>query len=469
MRTAALVTNPNKKCRGVFVILLPFVLVALMGLSALIVDGSMLRVSHNQLQTATDSAALAAASQLPNGTQSAHNTAMNMINKNTLYGGQTASNVQITYGIWDNNTHTFVANNVSPTAVKVTADATMNGLFAKVFSSKNYTLSTVSIASLLGGPRDIVFVVDLSTTMNEYSQLSAIGTQGLTQANVINNLQQIYNALSLAQIGSMQWNPVTLTGNSNSIQTTLGLTNGNYPYPSGSWGDYINYIKNDNAINAAGYRNKYGYLTFMNYLLTQQPKFNQTPALWKTPEKPLQSVKTSISSYISTNTSNADELALVVFNGSSGGSSNAVLEQHLTTNFNAITSILNGNPSTNTAGRQAAHYNSQQNSLSPALSGAVDELNNNGRQGSQKIIFVLTTAQFSNNGFNSLMNEALAAANDKITINIIAIGTQGNTNGMQQIATATGGTESTASATTTDYSNTLGQMSSISGSAELVQ
>jgi len=36
-----------------------------------------------------------------------------------------------------------------------------------------------------------------------------------------------------------------------------------YPYPSGSWNDYISYVKTSNNIRRAGYRKMYGYMTLI--------------------------------------------------------------------------------------------------------------------------------------------------------------------------------------------------------------
>ena len=66
-----------------------------------------------------------------------------------------------------------------------------------------------------------------------------------------------------------------------------------YPYPSGSWNDYINYVKTAGSISSAGYRNRYGYLTLVNYWLESKPMYRETPDLWQTSEQPITAVKES--------------------------------------------------------------------------------------------------------------------------------------------------------------------------------
>lgn len=452
------------KIQGAFIILIPFVLVALMGIATLVVDAGVLRIARAELQNAVDAAALAAATQLPNGTSAAQSAVTNLINLNTILDNQIAGNIQTQFGTWDSNSQVFTTTNNSPTAVKVIANITPPLFFARLFTSNNYTLSAQSIASLIGGPRDIIFIADLSPAMNEYSRLQSVLLIGTS--TVINNLYQIYLALNLPPIGNMQWTPQLLLGSSSVIKTTLGLTNTNYPYPSGSWTSYINYVKSDPFVAAALYQDKYGYLTFVDYLLTQEPGFSQTPDFWKTPQQPLQAMKDTVNNFATNSVSSADRLGLVTFNGGNG--SNAVLEQSLTNNFSIIPSILNGNISTNTPGRQAAHY-SMGLIMTSAIQMAVDELANNGRSDAQKIIYILTTAQISNSGIAALLNNVQDAANQNITINTISIGSQGNSSLMQQIAQMTGGQNAQVTASSTNYTDTLGQMSHITGKAALVK
>ena len=451
-----------KKIKGTILELTPLIIIVLLAFSSLVVDISILRVSRAELQTATDAAALAGANALINGGNAAVDAANNIIDQNSIIGHVTPQNVQIQLGTWDSNTGVFTANDETPVAVKVTAEVTPSLVFGNMFTSNRYTVTTESIAALIGGPRDIMFIVDLTPAMDQYSQLSAFPTLSISQ--ITNNLQQIYNAMNLPQLGNMTWTPRLITGTNNAILKNLGLQNIVYPFPGGSWNEYINYVKSDSSLAATGYANQYGYLTFVNYLLSQEPQFSETPVLWKTPEQPLQSVKNSIDTFIAQSLASDDRIGLVTYNTTNGNT--ALLEEALTSNFGAVSGIMDGDPAGNTPGRQAAHYSSGVNMLS-AISAAIDELNADGRPDAQWIIYLLTAAQLSNSGLEAILNQAQSASNNNITINTVTVGANGNMELMQEIAQITGGT-STQISPSTDFGDTLGQIASLGGKAQIV-
>ncbi|MEX0585520.1 MAG: pilus assembly protein TadG-related protein, partial [Pirellulales bacterium] len=62
---------------------------------------------------------------------------------------------------------------------------------------------------------------------------------------------------------------------STNIKNHYGLNSVTYPFASGSWSDYISYVKSDSDVNLAGHRKKYGKMTWMNYLLDTKPMFSQ--------------------------------------------------------------------------------------------------------------------------------------------------------------------------------------------------
>ena len=71
------------------------------------------------------------------------------------------------------------------------------------------------------------------------------------------------------------------------IKTASGLTTP-HPYLGGSWDEYIQAVQSSsNNIKAAGYRDMYGYMTWLEYLQTQRYGSADTPDLWKTSEQPV--------------------------------------------------------------------------------------------------------------------------------------------------------------------------------------
>lgn len=75
------------------------------------------------------------------------------------------------------------------------------------------------------------------------------------------------------------------------VKKAFGLDSVAYPYPSGSWDELISYCRTNSGVNSAGYRWKYGGLTFVDYLLNDKEQNYMTPDLWKTPHYPFHAIK----------------------------------------------------------------------------------------------------------------------------------------------------------------------------------
>ncbi len=219
------------------------------------------------------------------------------------------------------------------------------------------------------------------------------------------------------------------------IKTALGLT-GTYPYPAGSWSDYISKVQSSSgAIKDAGYRDMYGYLTWIHYLQYNYPSVAQTPDLWKTSEQPVGAMKDAVDLFIDylTTVEAQDNIGLSVFTHTS--SAGAILEHGLSNNINQI--------KVTTRQRQAGHYTGPTN-ISAGMKVARNELNAHARPRSFKMMIVLTdgVANLPNNesvGTAAVIAEANAAKADKIKILSICLGAGADTATMQQVADITGG------------------------------
>jgi hypothetical protein len=233
----------------------------------------------------------------------------------------------------------------------------------------------------------------------------------------------------------MQWTPQYISSTSTTtIKNTLGLTSLPYPYPSGSWNDYIDYVRNDGDINSAGYRKRYGYLTFINYLLEKQPKYSETPLLWQTSEQPITAVKDAVELYLAylQEVETDDRVGLVIYTHPSSG---AKLETGLTNDFSVV--------STTARHRQAGHYDSQTN-IGAGIKKAREELDARARKGAFKLIVLMTdgvaNAPGSTSGARSFaLSEAALCAAKKYPVVTIGLGTGADMGLMDQIATMTGG------------------------------
>ena len=79
------------------------------------------------------------------------------------------------------------------------------------------------------------------------------------------------------------------------VKLAFNLTNTPYPYPQGSWTEFVNYVRTDADVKAAGYERMYGGMTLVNYLLDVRRSHAETPDLWKTPEYPFHAMKEGVS------------------------------------------------------------------------------------------------------------------------------------------------------------------------------
>lgn len=79
------------------------------------------------------------------------------------------------------------------------------------------------------------------------------------------------------------------------IQAYFGFDDIAWPYPSGSWNEFIEHCKWDGDIRDAGYRRMYGGLNMVDYLLERKASYSQCPDLWKTPHYPFHAAKNGTS------------------------------------------------------------------------------------------------------------------------------------------------------------------------------
>ena len=348
--------NSLRRClstrrRGAIIVLAAVLMIVLMAMLAFSIDLGYRMMVQTELDRAVDAGALAGAGTLVDGTDEAMATVRDFVGRN-LVGGESvgAPNMNIETGHWDPTARTFTPSTILPSAIKVRAQSNDQPyFFAPVLGRADFDVAAEAIA--MYQPRDIVLVLDYSASMSDDSELRSISVLG--RAAVEANLLQIYQELGSPTFGNMQWNPVYISSSSNStVKTNLGLNHVSYPYPSGSWDDYINYVRNDSDVNNAGYRKDYGYLTLVNYWLDIRPMNSQTPDLWRTSEQPIAAVKEAVTVFLSylQEVDADDRLGLSVYTAADG---TARLETGLTHDFPLVESISRQ--------RQAGHYHTNTN------------------------------------------------------------------------------------------------------------
>lgn len=213
------------------------------------------------------------------------------------------------------------------------------------------------------------------------------------------------------------------------IKAYFGLTNVPYPYPSGSWDDYISYVKSSSYVNNAGYRKKYGFLTLINYWLERKPRYQDTPDLWMVSEQPVSQLKEATRmffDYIQEVPTN-DRISLVVYNSPN---QTALVEHHLTDNFSTVLDTVRQ--------RQAGHYDHYTN-IGAGLQHGIDELLANGREGAFKMIVLMTDGVANRPKGTSearafALQQAQRAAENRLPIFTIGVGMEADTDLLVQMA-----------------------------------
>jgi Flp pilus assembly protein TadG len=220
------------------------------------------------------------------------------------------------------------------------------------------------------------------------------------------------------------------------VISALGLTNVHYPYPAGSWSEFVDYCTGGSAdVVNAGYQYQFGAMLWVNYLQDIHGSYAETPDLWKTREMPTYILKQGVSSFINylTSAQADDRVGLSIY--STGDSVGAILEQGLTTSISNVNTI--------TQQRQAGHYDPYTN-IGMGMQVARKEIEKNARPRAFRLMVVMTDGVVNRPtnatvGTNLVLSEAAAAAADNIKILTISMGVMADVDLMQQAANATNG------------------------------
>jgi len=456
--------------RGSIILLAAVFTIVVLAVLAFSVDfGHMLKV-RAEMDRAVDAAALAGAGSLIDGTAAANQAALDVMLRNPVgdqilvdevdreaklqaWLAQHEGDFETEVGHFNIETKTFSESDVLPSAIHITAKYEYPNLFfARIFGNSSFEVRAEAIARYQ--PRDIVLVVDYSGSMSDDSKLQRIVESGETwRTKIVENLQQIYQELGSPVYGTMTFDPVYISStNKSTIKQTLGLRyqvnkkwgEVPYPYSSGSWNDYIDYMTNSgnrrvwggNVPEKAGYSKKYGYLTLVDYWLECQPSFAQTRDLWKVSQQPIKTVKDAVGvfmQYIQEIEDCDDRLALVVYNSVS---QDALLEKSLTSDFASVQDTVNH--------RQAGHYDPYTN-IGAGLRVACEELASHSRTGAKKMIVLLTDGQANkpvsvDYARQYVLDQAALANGSHYQVFTISLGSEADQTLMQQVADATKGT-----------------------------
>ncbi|VAX42020.1 hypothetical protein MNBD_PLANCTO02-1863, partial [hydrothermal vent metagenome] len=157
----------KKKRKGAILVLAAMVLVMVFSFVAFTIDTGYMTVVKTELQATADAAAMGSISEMKDGNAAVRAMAQKIGLANTA-GGKPINidNVDIQLGIYDMNAKTFTVSVNGANAVKVIARVKNEKFFfAPIMSKKDFNMSTTAISML--NPRDIIFAIDLSGSMND--------------------------------------------------------------------------------------------------------------------------------------------------------------------------------------------------------------------------------------------------------------------------------------------------------------
>lgn len=220
------------------------------------------------------------------------------------------------------------------------------------------------------------------------------------------------------------------------LKTHLGLANVAYPYSGTTWDDFITYNSaSSGQVYNAGYRWKFGYLTWINYLLESKESYAETPDLWKTSEQPIRALKDGVDLFLTylQNVEAEDKVGFVAYTYSE--SVGAKLESSLTDDLELIRTLKTQ--------RQAGHYNSYTN-IGAGMAKGRAELVANARPKAFRMMVLMTDGlpnkpTNESTGTALVLSEAQLAAQNNIRILAVSVGAGADSSLMQQVADITGG------------------------------
>lgn len=203
--------------------------------------------------------------------------------------------------------------------------------------------------------------------------------------------------------GSAQ--PQYFEDNNHNVRKAFNLNNLPYPYASGSWNAYINYVRSSNQVRNAGYRKQYGGLTFVDYILSQQPRHHQTADLWKTPHYPFHAMKNGMTLFLDflEDLEFGDHVGLVIYDSA------ARVETQLKDENGTVLADLGSTPISNNYAavdliqrrKQAGHYDIF-TALGDGIREGTELLKTKRRHGSRPTLLIMTDgmANRSPNGWS---------------------------------------------------------------------
>ncbi len=178
------------------------------------------------------------------------------------------------------------------------------------------------------------------------------------------------------------------------VKAAFGLNNISYPYASGSWDGFIDHCRTYGELTSRGYREKYGGMGLVNYILRYHSGYWQTKDIWKTRHYPFHAIKEGHELFCNflSGLGFDDQLGMVSYD--SNHRIETVLDEEdeniptvnissdpITTDYTALNNLMKY--------KQANHYSSSTN-MGGGLKDAITLLDEHQRIGARSTILLMT-------------------------------------------------------------------------------
>lgn len=247
--------NQNNSRRGAIAVMAAIVMVMVFAFVSFTIDVGYMNLVKSELQHAADASVLAAVPELSESETAVKDMAVNLAALNTAGRSNiTVNRSDVELGEFDLVNKTFLAGATNTNAVKVTTRATKNTYFGKIIGHNDFSLTASAIGMI--NPRDIVFVVDLSGSMNDDTEpcwatdLINVQTAAMGYPNAGTGLMtDLYNDFSFgAYPGTLEYIGQNLTGVPQSWYAYAEMTKDNGPLTAGTIDSKYRIINSDSEV-----------------------------------------------------------------------------------------------------------------------------------------------------------------------------------------------------------------------------
>jgi len=302
-----------------------------------------------------------------------------------LSEAQINSNLQL---VWTDlqplsvGTMTFEPIYISKTQSNTGANGIVQFKGTSAYVSTNTKLKSVKL-TFSGGSTQTFTISNETTTTGTYSGTSGNSGKRITQVD-----------LTIRKVGStsQSWTLASHLYDYATVKAALGITSVSYPFTSGSWNEYIDFVRSSTGLALYSKRDLYGGTTFLSYVMKNKSSYNETSVLWKTRHYPFHAIKQGhqlLTEYL-TDLGFNDQLGMVSYDAShrvektlsgAGMPTVNISAQPITNDFTAVNNLMKY--------KQASHYSDSTN-MAGGMKEAVALLDGYKRAGTRPAILLMT-------------------------------------------------------------------------------